>query len=106
MLDNQRVFLTALGARLGSVAYQLHPGGPIVEEPLAPLALLRLLPDRARSPTMCLHSVLKGPKTTTWQTFAGGSAHSEHNARVFGHFRWEDQRRNSPNRGINCGEVL
>jgi hypothetical protein len=43
----QHVLLTALGARLGNVAYQLHPGGTIVEEPLAPLALLRLLPDVA-----------------------------------------------------------
>jgi len=45
-ITGQHILLTALGREQRKTVYELH--GSTVEEPLAPLALLRLLPQDAR----------------------------------------------------------
>jgi hypothetical protein len=71
----QHILLTALGARFGNandlIAYQLNPDGPTAQEPLAPLALLRLLPENIR-PNCVLALCTQGAKDTTWPTFSSG----------------------------------
>jgi len=66
----QHILLTALGTgQRRSTVYGLH--GSTVEEPLAPLALLRLLPQEAR-PNRVLALCTKVAKATTWPTLADG----------------------------------
>ncbi len=65
----QHILLTALGKEQRSTLYELH--GSSVEEPLAPLALLRLLPQDAK-PNRVLALCTEGAKQATWETFANG----------------------------------
>ena len=68
-MTGQHILLTALGKEQRSTTYELH--GSAVEEPLAPLAPLRLLPQHAR-PNRVLALCTKIAKTTTWPTLSGG----------------------------------
>lgn len=68
-MTTQHLLLTALGRERWNTVYELH--GSTVEEPLAPLALLRLLPQEAR-PNRVLALCTKVAKATTWPTLADG----------------------------------
>ncbi len=68
-MTTQHILLTALGREQRNTVYELH--GSTVEEPLAPLALLRLLPQDAR-PNRVLALCTDGAKQATWETFANG----------------------------------
>src|ERR1022692_4626150 len=68
-MTTQHILLTALGRERWNTVYELH--GSTVEEPLAPLALLRLLPQDAR-PNRVLALCTKVAKSTTWPTLADG----------------------------------
>ena len=68
-MTTQHLLLTALGRERWNTVYELH--GSTVEEPLAPLALLRLLPQGAR-PNRVLALCTKVAKATTWPTLADG----------------------------------
>ncbi len=65
----QHILLTALGKEQRSTLYELR--GRSAEEPLAPLALLRLLPPDAK-PNRVLALCTEGAKQATWETFANG----------------------------------
>jgi CRISPR-associated DxTHG motif protein len=71
----QHILLTALGREQRSTVYELH--GSTVEEPLAPLALLRLLPQDAR-PNRVLALCTEGARHATWETFANGVRQTLH----------------------------
>ena len=68
-MTTQHLLLTALGRERWNTVYELH--GSTVEEPLAPLALLRLLPQGDR-PNRVLALCTKVAKATTWPTLADG----------------------------------
>ena len=68
-MTTQHLLLTALGRERWNTVYELH--GSTVEEPLAPLALLRLLPLGDR-PNRVLALCTKVAKATTWPTLADG----------------------------------
>ncbi len=68
-MTTQHILLTALGKEKRCTVYELH--GSTVEEPLAPLALLRLLPQEAR-PNRVLALCTNVAKKTTWPTLADG----------------------------------
>ena len=63
------VLLTALGKEQRNTVYELR--GRTVEEPLAPLALLRLLPEEAK-PSRVLALCTDGARQATWGSFANG----------------------------------
>ncbi len=63
------ILLTALGMLQRNTVYELHRS--TVEAPLAPLALLRLLPENAR-PNRVLALCTDGARQATWVTFANG----------------------------------
>jgi hypothetical protein len=65
----QHILLTAFGREQRNTVYELH--GSTVEEPLAPLALLRLLPQDAR-PNRVVALCTQGARRATWETFANG----------------------------------
>ena len=68
-MTTQHILLTALGKVQQSTFYELH--GRAVKEPLAPLALLRLLPQGMR-PNRVLALCTEGARHATWETFANG----------------------------------
>lgn len=74
-MATQHILLTALGKEQRNTVYELH--GSTVEEPLAPLALLRLLPQDAR-PNRVLALCTEGARHATWETFANGVRQSLH----------------------------
>jgi len=74
-MATQHILLTALGREQRSTVYALH--GRSVEEPLAPLALLRLLPPDAK-PNRVLALCTEGAKQATWGTFANGVRQTLH----------------------------
>lgn len=68
-MTTQHILLTALGKGQRNTIYELH--GSTAEEPLAPLALLRLLQENAK-PNRVLALCTEGARQATWETFANG----------------------------------
>ncbi len=63
------ILLTALGKEQRCTLYELH--GKRDKQPLAPLALLKLLPEDAK-PNRVLALCTEGAREKTWETFAKG----------------------------------
>ena len=71
----QHILLTALGKEQRNTVYELDQR--TVEEPLASLALLRLLPENAK-PNRVLALCTVGARQATWETFAKGVRQTLH----------------------------